>query len=93
MTGRVEPTRTYALSFLGLMILLGLTVGASYLHLGRLNWLAAVCISILKTLLIAWFFMHLKSTSRVTWLAAGAGIAMLVIFVTLVLADVWSRAW
>jgi len=93
MTGRVEPTRTYAFTFLGLMLLLALTVGASFLHLGRLNWLAAVCISVLKTLLIAWFFMHLKSTSRVTWLAVGAGIAMLAVLVTLVLADVWSSPW
>ena len=93
MTDSVEPTKTYALTFLGLMLLLALTVGASYIHLGPLNWLAAVCIAVLKTVLIAYFFMHLKSTSRVAWLAAGAGITMFVILATLVLADLFSRAW
>jgi cytochrome c oxidase subunit IV len=88
-----EPTKTYAAVFLSLVLLLALTVAVSFVHLGRLNWIAALGISISKTLLIAYYFMHLRSTPRLTWMAAIAGCVMFIILVALVLADNWTRAW
>jgi caa(3)-type oxidase subunit IV len=93
MTHEVASTKLYA-GILGcLLVLLALTVAASFLHLGRLNWMVATGISISKMLLIAYYFMHLRSTSRLTWVAAVAGCVMFVIFAALVLADNWTRIW
>jgi len=93
MTHQGESTGRYVATFLMLMLLLALTVAASFVHLGRLNWLVAVSISISKTLLIAYYFMHLKTTSRLTWMAAIAGGVMFVILAALILADNWTRSW
>jgi len=88
-----ESTGRYLVTFLSLMLLLALTVAASFIHLGRLNWLAAISISVLKTLLIAYNFMHLRTTSRLTWMAAVAGCVMFIILAALILADSWTRSW
>jgi cytochrome c oxidase subunit 4 len=93
MRHEVASTKSYAGILGGLLFLLALTVAASFLHLGRLNWIAATGISISKTLLIAYYFMHLRSTSRLTWVAAVAGCVMFIILAALVLADSWTRIW
>jgi len=93
MTHQAESTGKYLAVFLVLMVLLALTVGASFIHLGRLNWLAALSISMVKMSIIAWYFMHLRTTSRLTWMAAVAGGVMLIILTALILTDSWTRPW
>jgi cytochrome c oxidase subunit 4 len=93
MTHQADSTGRYLVTFLALMVLLALTVAASFIHLGRLNWLAALSVSTVKTLLIAYYFMHLRTTSRLTWMAAVAGCVMLVILTALILTDSWTRSW
>jgi len=46
--------------FLGLLVLTGLTVGQSYVDLGRLNIVLVVLIATMKASLVVTFFMHLK---------------------------------
>ncbi|CAN5892089.1 hypothetical protein BH11MYX4_BH11MYX4_16950 [soil metagenome] len=46
--------------FLGLLVLTGLTVGQSYVDLGRLNIVLVVIIATMKASLVVTFFMHLK---------------------------------
>ena len=74
-----------------LMALLALTWGLGYVNLGVFNLVAALTISFAKLLLIALFFMHLKTESRLLHLAAGAGLLWLVLMFTLTLADYLSR--
>ena len=93
MTHEVASTKSYIGILLSLLLLLALTVAASFVHLGRLNWMTATAISISKTLLIAWYFMHLRSTPRLTWVAATAGCLMFLILAAMVLADSWTRKW
>jgi len=93
MTHQGESTGRYVATFVSLMVLLANTVAASFIHLGRFNWLAAISISILKTLLIAYYFMHLRTTSRLTWMAAIAGCVMFIILAALILTDSWTRSW
>jgi len=46
--------------FLGLLVLTCLTVGQSYVDLGRLNIVLVVIIATMKASLVVTFFMHLK---------------------------------
>ena len=74
-----------------LMVLLALTWGLGYVNLGVFNLVAALCISFAKMILIALFFMHLKTESRMLHLTAGIGMLWLLIMLTLTLADYLSR--
>jgi caa(3)-type oxidase subunit IV len=42
---------------------------------------------------VALFFMHLLHFSRLTWLAAAAGLLFLGIMLALTLSDYWTREW
>ncbi len=51
--------------FLALLVLTGITVGASYIHFGgKGNIVVALVIAALKAGLVAGWFMHLKSERR-----------------------------
>ena len=60
MSVHIVPVKTYAITFLALMALLGLTVGVAYLDLGRFNLPAAMTIAIGKAVLIVLIFMHVQ---------------------------------
>jgi len=85
--------RTYISTFIALMALLAATVGAAYIDLGQLNLPIAMVISIAKTLLIVLFFMHVRHSSRVTWIFAAAGFFWLLILLCLAMADYATRPW
>jgi cytochrome c oxidase subunit 4 len=50
----------YIAVFLGLLFLTGMTVGQSYVDLGKLNIVLVILIATLKASLVVTFFMHLK---------------------------------
>lgn len=88
----VQP-KTYAIVFFGLVILMVLTVAASYVHvpLPGGNIILAMTIAIAKALLIVLFFMHVKYSSKVVWVFAGAGFLWLVILIGLTANDYIAR--
>lgn len=49
----------------GLFCLTALTIGVSYVHLGKLNVWIALIIASTKVTLVLMFFMHLKYESKV----------------------------
>jgi len=53
----------YVAVFLGLLFLTGMTVGQSYVDLGKLNIVLVVIIATMKASLVVTFFMHLKWTT------------------------------
>lgn len=62
-----EHIISYATLFyvlLALLALTGVTVGASYVDLGRLNVWAALCIASVKASLVLYVFMHMKFEGR-----------------------------
>ncbi len=83
--------RPLVLTFLGLMVLLALTVWGSFLNVGAWRATVAVIVAIAKALLVMIFFMHLRSSERVTWLAAGAGFLWLSILLVLTIGDFVAR--
>lgn len=82
-----------ALVWLGLMVLLGATVGVYYLSLGAAELGIALGVAGIKVVLVMRYYMHLKYRSPVVWLFAGAGFFWLIILFGLTLSDYFTRHW
>jgi cytochrome c oxidase subunit 4 len=83
----------YVTVFVALLILVIITVAVAFLNLGVLNNLVAMSIAVAKTLLIVLYFMHVRYSSRLTWVFAGAGILWLIILIVFTLSDYLTRGW
>jgi cytochrome c oxidase subunit IV len=83
----VAAARTYVLVWVALIVLLLLTLGSAYLPLGRLNTAINLAIAVAKALLVAYFFMHLRSAHYMLRIAATAGFFWLAILIGLSLTD------
>lgn len=96
-----DPLKTYLAIFGCLLVLLLLTVGAYYLpferlnigdlNLGFMNTAIALTIASIKAGLVLLFFMHLRHSTRLTWVVATAGFLWLGIMVLFIFADYLSR--
>jgi cytochrome c oxidase subunit IV len=87
----VAETRAYLFVWLGLLALLGMTVGSAYLSLGWFNTVANLGIAAVKALLVMIFFMHLRAASTILRIFAAAGFFWLAILIGLSLPDVLTR--
>ena len=92
MSHHIVPLKVYFTVFGALMILLVVTVVAAGIDLGPMSNVVAMTIAIAKTLLIALYFMHLRYSSRLTWVFAGAGLLWLLIAFAFTLADYLTRS-
>lgn len=85
--------RAYIVVWVSLLILTLTTTGVAFIDLGgQWNALTAVAIAVVKTVLVVLYFMHLRYSSRLTWIFAGAGFFWLVILITLTMSDVLTRS-
>jgi cytochrome c oxidase subunit IV len=85
--------RVYYRVYGALLGLTLLTIGVAYLDLGPLNVVVALGIAIGKALLVMLFFMHLRYSSRLTWVIAGAGVFWLAYLLIFTLSDYFTRGW
>lgn len=69
------------------------SVGSSYLSLGVANGIIVLLIASVQALLTLWFFMEVRSSSRVLQLSIFAGIFTLGVLFVMSLTDYLSRAW
>lgn len=83
--------RALLITYTGLLILLALTIAASYIHLGSLAVFVSLGIALVKAVLIALFFMQLNRASTLVRLAAIAGLPWLTILLLLSFADFAER--
>jgi cytochrome c oxidase subunit 4 len=83
----------YLKTLIALLILTGITVGASYIHFGSgaANVVVALTIATIKATLVALFFMHLLHDKPVNGLIAAAGFIFLGLFLMFTLIDFDSR--
>ena len=88
---RTIGTRIYVLVWAALLILLVATWGFARLNLQPFNAAIAMIIALSKMLLILLFFMHVRYSSRLTWIFAGAGFIWLAILIGLTLNDYITR--
>ncbi len=87
MSEHVVPVKTYVTIFLLLLLGTGLTVWASFVDLdfqvgGRVfpgSVILALAIACTKATLVILFFMHVKYSSRLTWVVVISGFFWLLI--------------
>jgi cytochrome c oxidase subunit 4 len=88
------PIKIYFTVFIALLALTLTTAGIAFVDLGgRWNVAMAMTIAIAKAILVMLYFMHLRYSSTLTALFAGAGIFWLGILIALTLTDYLSRGW
>jgi cytochrome c oxidase subunit 4 len=86
-----NPRRTGITVFVALLALTVVTVLVSYVDLGLWNAVVALLIAAVKASLVALFFMHLKSESRLVWGFALVPIVFLVLILLGTLSDTMLR--
>jgi cytochrome c oxidase subunit 4 len=96
-TPHITKVATYLQVFVALMVLLVVTYVAAKIDLdhmaGGLNLVVAMTIAVIKALLVVLIFMHVKDSSRLTWVFAGAAFVWLVIMFVLFFGDYATRGW
>jgi cytochrome c oxidase subunit IV len=93
MSQHIIPKKIYIIIFIALLLLTYATVKVATMDLGPLNTLVALSIAVFKAMLVLLYFMHLRYSSRLTWLFIGAGFFWLLLLIGLTFSDFVSRGW
>jgi cytochrome c oxidase subunit IV len=94
MSEHIVPVRVYATIFLILLVGTALTVWAAFVDFPwRLNTIVALTIATVKATFVVLYFMHVRWSSRLTWVVAGSGFFWLLIMFSFTLTDYMSRGW
>ena len=91
--GHVAPKGLYYFVFFALIVGTVLTVAVAAVDLGALNNLVMLTIACAKALLVILFFMHMRWSTRLTWVVAASGFFWLLILFSITMADYLSRGW
>jgi cytochrome c oxidase subunit 4 len=91
MTEHVDSVKTYTVVWLVLLVATVLTTTVAYVDLGAFSVVVALLIAVVKMLLVALFFMHVRHSTRLTKLVVVGGLLWLGIMITFTLADIWTR--
>jgi cytochrome c oxidase subunit 4 len=93
MSQQVASKKIYFGVFATLIILTFVTIEVAMIDLGEINTVAALTIAVCKATLVILYFMHVRYSSRLTWIVVGCGFFWLVIMIALTMSDYLSRAW
>ena len=93
MSEHVVPKSTYYLIFAVLIACTAITVAVAFVDLGPLNTVVALTIAVLKATLVVLFFMHVKYSTRLTWVVVVGSVFWLGILLALTLSDYATRPW
>jgi cytochrome c oxidase subunit IV len=88
---KIESVGVYLLIYGLLLGLLIATVSAATVDMGPWNVVTALVIAVVKALLVILFFMHVRHSSRLTWIFAGAAFLWLTLLLGLTLSEYWFR--
>jgi len=93
MSEHIVSKKMYYAIFGALMVLTAITVFAANIDLGseKLNTIVALAIAVTKAMLVILFFMHVRYSSRLTWVVVAGGFLWLFIMVALTMSDYLSR--
>ncbi|MCH8275311.1 MAG: cytochrome C oxidase subunit IV family protein [Armatimonadetes bacterium] len=91
MSVHILPVKVYVRVFVALMVGLAITVWVATQDLGTWNTIVAMTIAVAKAMVVALFFMHLRYSSRLTMIWAGAGVFFLLILFALTMGDFDTR--
>ena len=85
--------KLYGAVFAALLVLTFVTVWAALHDFGALNTPIALGIASVKATLVILYFMHVRWSSRLTWIFIGLGILFLALLIGFTLSDYVSRDW
>jgi cytochrome c oxidase subunit 4 len=91
--GHVAPKSMYYAVFGALILGTILTVAAAKVDMGPLNNIVMLVIACTKATLVILFFMHVRWSSRLTWVVAMSGFFWLLILFGIGMSDYLSRGW
>jgi len=88
----------YLRAFAALLVLTAATVAVAAFDLGGgrlhiLNAVMAISIALAKATLVILYFMHVRYSSRLTWVFVGTGVFWLLILIALTMSDMLTRHW
>src|SRR2546426_12788575 len=89
----VTPLLTYFFVFIALAAGTLLTWYASTINLGWANTPIALVIATIKAVLVILYFMHLKYSTRLTWVVVIAAFLWLAMLFVLTFSDYLTRYW
>ena len=89
----VVSVKLYVAIFAILIVLTAFTVWVAFIDLGLLNTFVALAVAVTKATLVILFFMHVKYSSKLTWLVVASGFFFLAIMLALTMSDIVSRGW
>ena|SRR5437016_5131330 len=92
-TDHILPKRVYYTIYGMLMLCTYLTVQIAIFDLGSLNTIAALVIAVFKATLVVLFFMHVKYSTRLTWVVVIGALFWLGILLALTMGDYLTRGW
>lgn len=90
-TNLAAQRKTYFLVFGALMVLTLVTTAAAFANLGPLNAPVALAIAMTKASLVMIYFMHLRHSTFLARVFAGAGVLWLLHFIIFTLSDYLTR--
>ena len=93
MSGHVAPKSMYVGIWLALVVGTVLTYLAALVDLGVLNNVVMLAIACTKAALVILFFMHVRWSTRLTWVVAASGFFWLLIMFGLTMQDYLTRGW
>jgi cytochrome c oxidase subunit IV len=93
MSGHIAPKSLYYTIFGALILGTIMTVVVAKFDLGPLNNIVMLTIACTKALLVVLFFMHVRWSTRLTWVVAGSGFFWLIILFGITMSDYMSRGW
>jgi cytochrome c oxidase subunit 4 len=93
MAEHIIPKRTYYVIYVILLVCTYLTWQVAYFDLRAWNTVAALAIAVFKASIVVLFFMHVKYSSRLTWVVVFGSIFWLGILLALTFNDYLTRAW
>lgn len=89
----VPSVKTLVSVWAALIVLTWTTVGVSYIELNEWNVVVALTIAVIKASLVAWIFMGVRYSTRMTRLFVVAGLVWLTIMILITGADYLTRGW
>ncbi len=93
MSAHIASLKLYYAVFAALIIGTVLTYLAALVDFGFMNNIVMLTIACTKALLVILFFMHVRWSSRLTWVVAAAGFFWLLIMFSITMSDYMSRGW
>jgi len=89
----VTPRKVYYTIFTVLMVFTLVTVAVAFVNLGILNTPIALGIAVMKASLVILYFMHVRYSTRLTWVVVIGSFLWLGVLFVLTFADYFSRNW